>query len=247
MFDIHRRAFVILSAELTFEETRVKLFIILISAVCALPSVVVAEDVKVPGVGSLWKSTSIYPPVENDGSPPRKKSETVTVDRLQEGRPVFVGSMFGSEGEIIESSVGTIVYANECRKDVPESMLEAPPAPNQCVWHVCSAPPVGKTFTRPMIIFAPLFACQPQTAMYSFVSMRMETIDGSHVTVGKATLTLNGLPRGAWDSYIEEGKGQVFAESAEKVTTYEKIIVNLVPYDSKRIARARGSLPKPPN
>ncbi len=247
MFDLDCRTFAILSTESTLEETTVKLFTILISAILAFPSVVAAEGVKVPDVGSLWKSTSIYPPVENDGSPPRKKNETVTVDRLQDGRPVFVGSMFGNEGEIIESTIGTVVYANECRKDVPESMFEAPPVPNQCVWHVCSAPSVGETFTRPMIIFAPLFACQPQTAVYTFVSVRMETIGNSRVTVGKATLTLNGVPRGVWDSYIEEGKGQVFAESVEKVTTYEKIIVNLVPYDSKRLSRPEGSPPKSSN
>lgn len=81
--------------------------------------------------------------------------------------------------------------------------------------------------------------------MYSFASARMETIGHVSVTVDKTTLTLNGVPRSVWDSYIKEVKGQVFAESMEKVTTYEKIIISLVPYDSKRTSQAKGSLHKP--
>lgn len=207
-----------------------KLFSILVFVICFLSKAALAEGVKVPGPGSLWESTSEYMRDVDDGSPPREERETFKVDRLQEGRPVFAGRMFGFDGEIIESTEGTIVYELRCKDDVPAAMLLPPALPNQCVGHVCTAPLVGdKPFVRATFIYVSAFGCQKQEGEYTFTSVREEEYGGSVVTVGDAKFTFKGLPRGSWKSYIQAGVGQVFAESTEKKTRY-KWNVHLVPY-----------------
>ena len=156
------------------------------------------------------------------------------MDRLIDGRPVFKGKMFGFEGEIIEATGGTIVYADECKGDVPKELLSPPTLPNQCVWHVCRAPPVGETVVRTMTVYVPLFGCQGQAAAYTFTSVRSGTYKGTAVTVGKALITFGGVPRTSWESYIKEGEGEVFAERQSSVTTYERVSVTPTPYSSSK-------------
>lgn len=195
-----------------------------------------AQEAEVPGIGSVWESTSVYAPNTEDGSPGRTRNDFVKVERMHDGRPVFSGKVFGYEGEILEAKAGTLVYAHECKRDVPAEMLRPPSVPNQCVWHICYAPPVGETFSRSMIIFAPIFACQPQVATYVFVPDRVVRHEGLPVTIGRVTITMNGLRRGTWLSYIREGAGEVYAESDGRVTTYTRVSVPLVPYRSGRVA-----------
>ncbi len=209
-----------------------KLFIMLAFAAVFFPQTVSAQAVHVPGVGSIWESTSVYAPVAEDGKPSRKERESFKVDRMQDGRPVFAGKMFGFEGEIIESTEGTIVYALECKNDVPVTMLVPPISPNQCVSHVCSAPSVGdKPLVRPTSIYVPLYGCQRQEGEYTFTTVGTEQYGDGMVTVGEAKFTFKGTPRATWKSYIKKGVGQVFAESLAKVTTYEKVEILLVPYE----------------
>lgn len=187
-----------------------------------------AQIPQVPDVGSVWESLITYAPI-TEGDSVRHKNEVVMVDRLVAGRPIFVGEVFGYKGEIIESTVGTVVYTHDCKNDVPAEMLIPPPIPNQCVWHVCSAPPVGKTFTRPMIFFVPLFACQGKVATYTFTSMAIEQHNGKTVTVGEASIKF-GVRKPVWQSYIEQGVGEVHAVAIGKVTMYQKVSVTLIPY-----------------
>ncbi len=209
-----------------------KLFYMFIFIGMFLGKTASAETTQVPGVGSVWESVVRYD-AKDDGSPAREKRETVTVDRMENGRPVFAGKLLNHDGEIVESSVGTVIYALECKGDVAEENLLPPIVPNQCGGHVCHAPPIGETFTRPMVVYAPLFGCQPQTAVYSFTSVRSDVYNGQAVIVGKALITLGGLRRGAWESYIQPGVGEVYSESHERKTTYEKVVVPLVPFKSK--------------
>jgi len=206
-----------------------KLFYATVFLVFFFTKTATAQEWQVPDVGSRWESTTVYT-AANDGSPSRRKIEVTRVDRLMDGRPVFAGKIFGIDGEIVESSAGTIVYADECKRDVPKEQLAPPVTPNQCVWHVCYAPPVGQMFIRQMIIHAPLFACQPQLAVYTFKSIRMGVHNGAVITVGRASITLNGIPRASWESHIKEGEGEVFAEYPGSVTTYDKVSVTRIPY-----------------
>lgn len=208
-----------------------KFLVVLIFAVFSFLETAFAQGSEVPGVGSVWESTSISMPLPEDGSPPRKRNETFKVDRLENGRPVFAGRMLGHDGEAIESTKGTIVYALECKRDVPAEMLMPPVLPNQCIWHVCYPPRVGETFTRPMIVYAPIFGCQPQEGMYSFTSLDAEEYPYDEVTIGYAEVTLRGVRLGFWTSHIKAGTGQVFAQSPERVTTYDNVKVLLVPYE----------------
>jgi hypothetical protein len=213
-------------------EVEMKLFIVLAFAAVFFSKTASAQEVQVPGVGSIWESTSVYAPSAEDGKPPRKDREIFKVDRMQDGRPVFAGKMFGFEGEIIESTEGTIVYELACKNDVPANMLVPPVSPNQCVNHVCSAPGVeDKPLVRPTFIYVQLFGCQKQEGEYTFTSVGTQQYDGGMVTVGEVKFTFNGAPRAAWKSYIKKGVGQVFAESLTKVTTYNKVEVLLVPYE----------------
>jgi hypothetical protein len=205
-----------------------KLFQILMIWACAL-QVSFAQTFMVPDAGSVWKSTTFYPATD-DGRPSYRQTEIIRVDRLLDGRPVFAGNMYGIDGEMIEGFKGTIVYAKECKNDVPRELLAPPAIPNQCVWGVCQAPAVGETFTRAMTIYAPIFNCQPQPAAYKFRAVRKEKRGEIEVTVGNAEITFKGVRRGAWESHIQKGIGEVFAESPEKVTTYDEVSVPLIPY-----------------
>jgi hypothetical protein len=207
-----------------------KLFSALVLAVCCCCKAALAEEVNVPDVGSVWKSTSIFRQISEDGSPPRKETTEIRVDRLQDGRPVFAGKFQTIEGELMESAEGTVIYANECKQNVPTQTLAPPPAPNQCAWHVCRAPGEGETFVRQLSIYAPFFGCQKMPGTYTFTSVRKDMYHGNEVTVGDAEITINGNRRGVWQSYIEEGVGEVYAESPLKVTTYTEISVPLIPY-----------------
>ena len=205
-----------------------KLFYMFIFIGMFLGKTASAQTTQVPDVGSVWESLITYAPITEDASV-RTKNEVATVDRLVAGRPVFVGEVFGYKGEIIESTVGTVVYTHDCKNDVPAEMLIPPPVPNQCVWHVCNAPPVGQTFTRPMIFFVPLFVCQGKVASYTFTSTAIEQYNGKTVTVGEASIKF-GLRKPVWQSYVEQGVGEVQAVAIGKVTTYQKVSVALIPY-----------------
>ncbi len=195
-----------------------------------------AQDVQVPDVGSVWESVSEYSPMADDGSPPRREREIFKVDRMQDGRPVFAGRMFGLEGEIVESTKGTIVYALECKNNVPNAMLVAPRSPNQCVGHVCKAPRVGsKPFVRPTFVYVPIYGCQEQKGEYIFTAVSNEEYEGNPVTVGEAKFYFRGTLRNSWKSYIKKGVGQVFAQDEKKKTKYEKVEVLLVPYPETKV------------
>lgn len=222
-----------------------KFFSILVFVSCFLSKAALAERVEVPGPGSAWEGTSIYTRTADDGSPLRKEIETFRVDRMEGGRPVFAGRMLGFDGEIIQSSEGTIVYALECKNDVPADMLLPPVSPNQCVGHVCTAPSVGDNpLVRATFIYVPIFGCQGQEGEYTFTPIRVEEYGGRMVTVGDAKFTLKGNLRAAWKSYIQPGVGQVFAEFLEKVTTY-KVNVLLVPYEAGRIETSTSAARTP--
>lgn len=66
--------------------------------------------------------------------------ETIVVDRIEDGRPVFTGETFGYKLEIVEGRLGTVVSTRACHDHVPPVLLEPPPAPNQCSWHLCYPP-----------------------------------------------------------------------------------------------------------
>ena len=206
----------------------------LVMGICFLSKTALAEGVEVPGVGSVWESTSVYTTVPEDGSPQRKEIRTIKVDRLQDGRPVFAGKFQAIEGEIVESAAETVIYANECRPNVPAIKLAPPEHSNQCAFHVCRPPPEGETFIRTMTVYIPLFGCQPLPSTYTFTSVRKGEYNGTKVMIGKAETTLNGTRFAAWESYIQDGVGEIFATSPEKVTTYNKVIVRSVPYKLKQ-------------
>lgn len=202
-----------------------KFFVFLACVLASLGSL--AADV--PDVGSVWESTSVYAS-KGDGSPPVVRQDVVRVERLEAGRPVFSGKVFGHAGEIVEAKDGTLVYADECKQYVTPEELEPPSTPNQCVWHMCYPPAVGETFTRKLFVFAPIFACAKQEASYEFFATRTEVYEGKDVTVGTVTIMFRGLRRSFWESYIRSGMGEVYGEALDRVTTYEKVEVPLVPY-----------------
>ena len=203
-----------------------KFFVFLACALASFESV----SADVPDVGSVWESTSVYAPNAEDGSPPRTRQDIVRVERLEAGRPVFSGNVFGHVGEIMETRSGTVIYASDCKRDVPKEELEPPTDPNQCAWHMCYPPKVGETFTRKLFVFAPIFACSRQEASYEFAATRVETYEGTEVTVGTVTIMFNGARRGFWESYIRPGMGEVYGKAVGRVTTYDKVKVPLVPY-----------------
>ncbi len=188
-----------------------------------------AEQVLVPQVGATWESELVYKAVD-ENIPVRRKVEKIVVDRHLDGRPVFRGEVFGYTGEIMPSSSGTVVYTDECKGDVKAEMLVPPEVPNQCVWGVCNAPSVGQTFTRQMIFYVPLYACQAKVATYTFTALRTEMYKGQTVTVGDAKVAFGTLRQTTWHSYVKDGVGEIYAESSGRVTTYSKVDVPLVPY-----------------
>ncbi len=207
-----------------------KLFFRILFVCCAFTfGMALAQDVHVPDVGSVWESVVEYN-ARDDGSRTPPKREVVVVDRMENGRPVFAGMLFNQDGEIIESSVGTTIYALECKSNILKEHLVPPRVPNQCGGHVCRAPPVGETIIRTMFVYIPMYGCQPIEATYSFVSLRTEGSDEQEVTVGKASIMRGFARLGRWVSHIRSGIGEVYSESLERKTTYEKVVVPLVPY-----------------
>jgi acyl-CoA thioesterase-1 len=188
----------------------------------------------VPDVGSIWESSLEYDslPTDNGTATIRRAKEVSRVVRLMEGRPVFAGAVFGYQGEIIESTQGTVVYTDDCKDKVPPEMLIAPKEANQCVWHVCHPPALGKSFTRPMIFFVKLFSCTRQVATYSFVPLRIEEFEGNKVTVGNAKVFFSAFRQTAWQSYVQDGVGEVHSEAPGRRTTYTRVDVSTVNYKS---------------
>ncbi len=204
-------------------------------------------DTRVPGVGAVWESTLEYDvmPSDNGQSRIRRAKETATVVRLESGRPVFSGEVFGYRGEIIESGAGTVVYTDECKNQVPADRLHPPARPNQCVWHVCNAPPIGETITRPMVFYVQLFSCEPKVATYTFKALRTESFDGAPVTVGDAKVYFSPFRQTAWQSFIREGLGEVYAEAPGRKTTYNRVHVPLVAYTPPVLTQGRPVEPAP--
>lgn len=188
-----------------------------------------AQEVKVPGIGSVWKSTIKYIPRE-DGFR-RERDDHVEVKEMRDGRPVFSGTISGFQGEIVEVKEGVLFYDNKCRYNVPEELFAPPNTHNQCGASICIAPPVGEKLERKTIVFAPILFCSQQEGKYIFESKYLSTYKGDLVTVGRVTVMLRGDKRGEWDSYVKEGVGEIFAEEAGHMTiNYSEIEVPLVPY-----------------
>ena len=209
----------------------------------------------IPGVGSVWISTTQYvntgasraPEVlqvvrMHDGvtasphhSPP-PTPEVLQVVRMHDGRPVVAGETFGYKGEIIEGAVGTVIATESCAKKVPPEYLMPPHIANQCAWHLCYPPEIGKTFFRKMIIFADLYSCEPKEGMYSFSAKRLDTTIHGNVVVGNAQVDFGMFSKVDWQSYIMPGYGEVHGDSAGRVTSYSKVDVTLAQNYTNNVA-----------
>jgi acyl-CoA thioesterase I len=201
-----------------------------------LPLISTAATLTVPDIGSVWVSSLEYKNLSSskesgDPAPVVKRApETMTVVRHESGIPVFASEVFGYKGEIIETAAGTIVYTENCKDSVPKEVFTAPVSPNQCGWHLCSAPVIGKTFIRPMIIFSEMYSCTPKVGIYSFTSNLKTKLDGESVTVGDVKVDFGLFQKTTWKSYVADGKGEIYATSSARETTYSKVQVSLIPY-----------------
>lgn len=180
-----------------------------------------------PDVGSVWVSETEY--VTAGAS---RKPEILTVIRLHDGRPVVSGETFGYKGEIVEGAFGTVVYTEACAAKVPQEFLEPPDTPNQCGWHLCYPPEIGKSFARKMFIFADLYSCEPKTGTYRFTAIRTGTSAHGDVVIGDAMVDFGMFSKVRWQSSIKPGTGEVHGESAGRVTRYAIADVNLKPVKS---------------
>ena len=188
-------------------------------------------QVVVPNVGSTWVSTLEYNSFsQDDTSAVWRRDEAIVVDRLEEGRPVFRGKVFGYTGEIVESSFGTVVYTDACKGQVLKEYLVPPLSANQCVWGVCNPPAQNETFTRKMVLFAELTSCQPKTGTYTFTTKALGKVGEAAVVIGDAKVSFGFLQSTEWVSYISPGKGEIYAESSSRKTTYHKVDVTLTTY-----------------
>lgn len=203
-------------------------FIFILSMLCS--SFVLAEQKMVPGIGTVSKNTLVYNAMEAGGSPVKRTEEVLKVNTLMAGRPVFSGEVFGQKGKIVESTVGVIVITDDCEDKVEASYLLPPVSPNQCGWHICEAPPVGKTLEKKMIVFAKLYACEAKVGTYKFTSKSEEVFEGKKVTVGEAQVSFGIFSKTFWTSYVQNGIGEIYAESSGRKTIYNYINVNHVPY-----------------
>ena len=179
-----------------------KLFLVICSLIF---NVTALAQNTVPAIGSEWVSTLTY-----KTSGVSKNPETLRVEKYEDGVPIFKGEAFGYEGTIRETSVGTIVYTEDCLPQVEEEFV-APKIANQCGWHVCNAPEVGKTFERKMFIYVPLLFCSRQEGVYKATTLE--------VNFGPMRST-------SWTSHIRDGEGEIFAESPGRVTAYSKVNVS---------------------
>lgn len=177
----------------------------------------------IPDVGSVWINTTQYVTTGASRAP-----EVLRVVRLHDGRPVVAGETFGYKGEIIEGAAGTVIATEACAKTVPPEYLMPPHIANQCGWHLCYPPEIGKTFFRKMIIFADLYSCEPKEGMYSFSATRLGTTSYGNVVVGNAQVDFGMFSKVNWESHVMPGYGEVRGESAGRVTSYSKVEVKPV-------------------
>lgn len=186
-------------------------------------SSVIVTAPTVPDVGSVWISTTQY--IHTGAS---RKPEVLRVIRLRDGRPVVAGETFGYRGEIFEGAYGTVVYTEACAAKVPEDLKASPQAPNQCGWHLCYPPDIGKTFVRKMIIYADLYSCEPKTGVYQFSAVRTGSTIHGDVVIGDAQVDFGMFNKVTWQSHVKPGYGEVHGESPGRVTTYSTVDVRLV-------------------
>lgn len=203
------------------------------------PSNAVVAAPTIPGVGSIWISTTHY---VNTGA--SRAPEVFQVVRMYDGRPVVAGETFGYKGEIIEGAVGTVVATQACAKKVPPEYLMPPHIANQCGWHLCYPPEVGKTFFRKMVIFADLYSCEPKEGMYSFSATRLDTTVHGNVVVGHAQVDFGMFSKVKWQSYIMPGYGEVHGESPGRVTIYSKVEVKLAQNPTNDVAALSADISK---
>ena len=177
----------------------------------------------VPGVGSVWVNVTRY--LHSGAS---RKPEELRVVRLLDGRPIVAGETFGYRGEIVEGAYGTVVYTETCAAKVPEELMATPQAPNQCAWHLCYPPEIGRTFTRPMFIFVELYSCEPKKGIYRFTALREGTTIHGPVVIGDALVDFGMFNKVAWQSHVMPGYGEVLGESPGRVTEYSTVKVELM-------------------
>jgi acyl-CoA thioesterase I len=210
-------------------------FSFLIFAVFAAAQAV-SQTLTVPDIGSVWINRVVYLSSGREQAP-----EVIRVTRMQAGRPVFAGETFGYQGEIMESSVGTLISTQDCLSSIPPEQLLPPAKPNQCSWGVCDAPEVGQTYERPIYLYAALYGCKVRTGTYRFkatgkAKSESEAYRGE-VTVGEAEMSFGLFARTRWESHIAPGIGEVFSRSQGRETRYDKVEVNLVAYKADASVR----------
>jgi hypothetical protein len=188
-----------------------------------LSGTALADSVGVPGIGSVWKSTTEY----SD----RSRDDYVEVKEMKNGLPVFSGRIHSFYGKIFETKAGILFYEDECKYNVPEDLFVPSDTPNQCGTSICIAPPIGETVKRGTIVFTRAVFCSKQEGAYIFRSKRMSTHNGEEVTVGEVTAEFMGRHMGTRDSYIKKGFGEVFGEDVGRATTtYSRVEVLHAPY-----------------
>ncbi len=183
----------------------------------------------VPAAGSKWISELKYTGTGDTGKKYRLP-ETMSVLRHDNGVPVFATEVFGYKGEIVETSTGTVVLTEKCKDVVPKEIFTTPKNPNQCGWHLCTAPEEGKSFVREMIFFTEMYSCVPKVATYTFTSTSKSEINGQAVTVGDVVLDFGLFQKVKWESHIRQGVGEVFAKSKSGETHYSVVDVSLMPF-----------------
>ncbi|MBS7806768.1 GDSL-type esterase/lipase family protein [Variovorax sp. PCZ-1] len=190
---------------------------------------VAAQTATVPDVGSVWINRVVYLSSGMSQAP-----EIIRVARMQAGRPVFAGETFGYQGEIMESSVGTLISTQDCLPSIPPEQLLPPAKPNQCSWGVCDAPEVGQTFERPIYLYAALYGCKVRMGTYRFKAtgkaVSASDVYKGEVTVGEAEMVFGLFARTRWESHIAPGIGEVFSKSPGRETRYDRVQVSLVGY-----------------
>jgi acyl-CoA thioesterase I len=206
---------------------KTKLFAFIFAGLAALQ--VASQTITVPDVGSVWINRVVYLSSGREQAP-----EVIRVARMQAGRPVFVGETFGYQGEIMESSVGTLISTQDCLPSIPPEQMLPPAKPNQCSWGVCDAPEMGQTFERPIFLYAALYGCKARMGTYRFKATgkaRSESgVYRGEVTVGEAEMVFGLFARTRWESHIAPGIGEVFSKSPGRETRYDKVEVSLVGY-----------------
>ena len=196
-----------------------------------------AQSHSVPDIGSVWINRVVYLNSGREQAP-----EVIRVTRMQAGRPVFAGETFGYQGEIMESSVGTLISTQDCLSGIPPEQLLPPAKPNQCSWGVCDAPGLGQTFERPIYLYAALYGCKVRMGAYRFKTTgKASSASHGEVTVGDAEMVFGLFARTRWESHIAPGIGEVFSQSPGRETRYDTVKVSLVDYKPDAMASAPNS------